>query len=951
MKVRFFPKTSWARSFSHVYIVALLASSALGDNVSSARFKGLNSNENSVIIDPSEAADLLNVDVSPGGGSILKRDGYGLYRNVPTFKAMHGGYHFFDSSGNDVQIWGSSTSLYGIVADATPTQLISSATLNSTWDCADTQQNAYCVNSNRDMYLQTNGTTKTWYTAPLGTMVESTPDRVVVAGVSGAQNTLYVSQSNTFTNFTTGVNATDAFTEVIASPGSRITHIRWGCGKLLWWKDASFGYFDFDDQYVAQVKTVSDVIGTFDNTSAIDPGGQVWFRGQDGHTYRYDCSSLEKMSVDITPNVQASGRRTANAWTQSSQSEWQAGSFVPSGNFSTTVSAGDVTPSTFSVTENSSSSWVLGSTSALTVSAGSIGLTTYLSDTFSNMSNWTQVCGTVGTGSGYADFQSANHVFNETAISSPTGHFITQFDFSDTDATANNEVFSTIISTSINQGLSNGGYVLFIRAKTIGNIFEVYLTSTTGVNGYWNDGAITCNSPGFSGPPTVYISSFSVSYDTSIHALKLVRDNTTGLMSMFLDGTLKTANTNTALSTFKNVSFAATQATGLGHWHLDNFSLRAGTGTFTSQPFDTSITSTVVLGQVNWTVNISTPYFEMQSASNSTTGPWYAIATTSGTNGNGHRYVRYISTFTSTPTETSLTTINSVTLVVKSTGGYFLSAVKNAPNISAWSTFGATTLSDGGSHAFSIRAGNGSFDVTSSTPQWVSQSNGALISTATGAYFQIKDTFTVTSATASLALEDFTVNWFEGSAADQAYMLYFDNAIWESVAFGSGQSTNNYIFKYDLINQAWTLYNIANNGMLVQANTLYFGDSAATGNIYNFGTVTADSGTAITAYWKSKDFSGQDPFLQNSLTQIDTFAKKNAGATLTATYTTDTSTSTVYSISLSTSNAIVQNRKLLPSGKDGYVFNIKYGDTSTSSTWELFGYRIMFRQNAYRPTQ
>src|SRR6185295_3609685 len=158
--------------------------------------------------------------------------------------------------------------------------IVSSATLSATLDCADTQGNAYCVNSARDFYIRTNGTTLgQWFTTPLGTMVEATPDRIAVAGVSASPNTIFISGSNAFTNFTAAPLTTDPFTEVIASPGSKLTHIRWGCQKLLWWKDQSFGYLDFDDQYSAQIKIISDTIGTVDNTSAIDPGGSVWFRG------------------------------------------------------------------------------------------------------------------------------------------------------------------------------------------------------------------------------------------------------------------------------------------------------------------------------------------------------------------------------------------------------------------------------------------------------------------------------------------------------------------------------------------------------------------------------------------------------------------------------------------------------------------------------------------------
>ncbi len=214
----------------------------------------------------------------------------------------------------------------------------------------------------------------------------------------------------------------------------------------------------------------------------------------------------------------------------------------------------------------------------------------------------------------------------------------------------------------------------------------------------------------------------------------------------------------------------------------------------------------------------------------------------------------------------------------------------------------------------------------------------------------MRDDFAITAATQAPTLNDFTVNWFEGTATDQSYMLYFDNAIWQSVTFGAGQSTNNYIFKKDLINDAWTLYNFGAGGMLFQSNTLYFGDTSA-GNIFNYGSTSSDNGTAINAFWKSKEFSGPDPYLQTQLTNIDTIAKKDQGSTLTATYTVETSTATSYSVALSsTTQTIINNRRMLPSGKLGYTFSMKYGDQSTSSDWELLGFRIGFTQQPYRPS-
>lgn len=904
-------------------LVSILGVSFLfSDQVALSEFGYLNSNTNSTIIDQKEAQDLLNVNVSPGGKSVLKRQGYGLYKTVFSPSAgLHGGFHAYDGTGNDVQIWASSTSVKGIVADGTPNTIVSSMTVGSTIDCADTQGSIYCVDSNRDFYIRTNGTSLTqWYTSPLGIMVESTPDRVVVAGVSGSPNTLFVSKSNEFTTFTTGVNNTDAFNEVIAAPGSKLTHIRWGCQKLLWWKDQSFGYFDFDDQYAAQVKIVSDNIGSFDNTSAIDPGGNVWFRGQDGHTWKYDCSGLEKMTVDITPQIQSSGRRTSNSFTQTSQSDWQLGLSSATGSLSTTISAGDVVASSFTASETSSTQWSLGTASNLAVGTSSITLTINNSGTTINPSfesctgagcpgasgacgtadNWTSSDGRVADcragslGPPCADPSPQSGSFMAFGQSSSAGYAFT-FETIDLNSTLIQSVSlpnvggCSWIASTLTPSSSNVGKRVKFRAHYFGTLFG-HSYFTTDQSYVWG------------GPISFYY---------------------------FTNG-----------GSGGSITFG-----------IDNITLGSSTitsGSFTSQTFNTGMPYSYVFSSATWSVNTSTPSFILQKSADAST--WITVTRSTNTNSSvDKQYLRYISSFTVTGNDNALSNITGVQIIARSSGTYF-SQWKNAPNLSAWSTFNPTFTNGDGSHAFFVRSSTSPQTVLNSTVAWVSQPVNSQVATSTGTYFQIIDSFTITSATGTTpTLSDFTVNWFDGSAADQAYMLYFDNAIWESVAYGVGISTNNFIFRYDLINDGWGLYYFGANGMLIQGNRLFFG-SVTDGNVYQFGSGASDNGTAINAYWKSKDFTGTDPFLQNSLTNIDVFAKKDTGSTLTSTYTVDTSSSTSYSIALSTSNAIVQSRKLLPSGKMGYVWNFKLGDSSTSSQWEVLGIRMGYTTNPYRPT-
>lgn len=883
------------------------------DQISVSSFKYLNSNENSTILDPSESQDLLNVDVTPGGKSVKKRPGYGTYKSLLTFQPTHGGYHFFDASGNDVQLWGSSTTLKAIVADAAPTVLVTSATAASTFDCTDSQGSAYCENSNRDGLFKTNGATlQLWTNAVLGTMVEMTPDRLAIAGVSATPNTIYHSQANTFTNFTVGPLNSDAFTEVIASPGSKITHIRWACGKLLWWKDQSFGYEDFDDQYSLSIKIVSDTIGTFDNTSAMDPGGNVWFRGQDGHIWRYDCSALTKESIEITPQIQTSGRRTSNLYTQSSQADWQTGSSSGTNSISTTISPGDVVIASFTVTENSSASgWGSGTVNSVTVFTSSYSVT-----------------------------PGSAPVLDPSYEAGGSGSFGSEWTVASDDPGSRWNRATTYAHNNCSVTADNkSAWARTTGMGTTNVVVKLIKASDNSVLNSFKVGSGVCQTASCAWT-SAYLSS--------------VPDLGTSVKLRFVMPETPTSSTMTTTNAFTlrgdvGFRYVCVGDAGSNVVHVDNIQNSTTTASFTSQGFNTGMPWSFALASATWTAGDVTPAFVLQKSANGTT--WNEVSASSGVNVSVNAgYVRYISTITAYAYGNA-SNVTGVNILARSSGTYF-SPVKAAPNLSAWSTFNPNWTDNGDDIQFYIRGSTSPFYVQNSSPPWVLQTPGALVVGSTGSFVQFSASFTVTAATNTPSvLQDQTINWFDGSATDQAYMMYFDNAIWASVAYGTGVSSNTYVFRRDLINDGWGLYNFGVGGMLVQGNRLYFGD-VSTGTIFLYGSGTSDNGSAINAFWKSKDFTGADPFIENSLTNIDTYAKQNAGQSLTATYTLNTSTSTSYTIALtSTTQTIIQNRKLLPAGKNGYNFNYKFGDNTTASAWEVFGFRVGYNTQSYRPSQ
>lgn len=755
------------------------------EQVALDHFGYLNSNEAPAIIDIAEAQDLLNIEVTSGGKSIKKRSGYGSYKTLAGSQAIHGGHHFFDTSGNDVQVWGSSTSLFGIVADAAATTLVSSATLNATWDCADSQGSAYCVNTSRNGLIKTNGATMTWYAAPLGTMVAITPERLLVAGIAAAPNSIYYSAGSDFTNFTVGVNPPDSSIEPIASPGSRLMHIEYGCGRWLWWKDQSFGYVLGTDQTNLKIVTVSSLIGTRDNSSAIDPNGNVYFRGQDGHIYRYDCTNLTKLTQDIAPSIQTSGSRISNAWLVSSLADFNLGT-----TSNTTVGSAGVAISTTNTnfTDNSFEQ------------AGTGGWTRSIpGGTFDNSSVGFIVgdnCGTINAKDG-----------SKLRRASATGAFTVTFALVDS-----------------------------ISGTSYGSTSVVFASNSC----TWTQRTIT---------PSV-----AAKTSVKIHM-------TCSSSSDYLDSV--------------NFAYSGTPVT---FWTASD-TISSGVSTIVG--FD---------------------FFQ-----------------------NG---------------------------VTTNTAGAYYSSVHNAPNITSWSTLNIDSVDGSGTNTFYLRSSTISFTVLQSTPSWTTQISGQVISISTGTYFQFRDDFAVAYASYTPILQDFSLNWFEGIASDKAYTTYFDNAIWWALAYGSGQTTNNYVFKFDLINPGWTLFDIGIGGFLTQNNALYFG-SSSTGALYRYGNSTSDNGTAISAYWKSKDFPGSDPWIENSYNQLDIVAQRNVSQLLTVGYTLNASTTTTsYTVSLSSStDDTIRNKKLLPAGKIGGLINVKFSDSSASSAWEVLGFRIKYEPLPYRPTQ
>lgn len=834
-------------------------------------------------------------------------------------------YHFQQTSGSDVQLAGSDINLYASVSDSAFVK-IATGTNASTWQCTDSQGFAYCLTSSRDTAVKTDGSVSgTTYQAgiPLGTMATFSPIQLIVAGVSTNESTIYVSQQNAFTTFTIGVLPSSGFTEPIASPGSRITHLAYYFGKLFWWKDQSFGYATFTNQNDWQLTIVSNQIGTLDNSDAFwnssgfdsgskftgiaqanagtTPGG-IYFRGQDGHLYVYDGYYLTRLSRSITPDVVSANKQKSNSWTQSSQIDFQAGTIVPTGSLSTTISPGDVVPSSFTGTDSTSAGqWNAGTASNFAVGVSSLSLLTNNSGNI-NDPDFETTLATDWTSSGYSEV-------------------------------ASQSMACTVTPASGSQFLSSG-----TGKKPVSPTMHFIITDVSG--NVLNDDAFACTSScaGWASRTTSVPAALG---KRVFFKLKTDFTDATGVATAITKSSYLYGGSNT-------YSYRCDQFSGLcagggtcGLAAFDNIQNGSSTitsGNFTSRTFDTGFTSSTAQIQASWTPNTVVPYFELQHSINSG-GPFLSVLTSTGTSAAVNRYIRYISSMSISSSDNANTAITSVSLISASSGTFY-SQVHNAPNLTSWSIFGANYQ---GTNSFYIRSSTDSFTILSSTPAWSSIVPGSFIAISTGTYFQFKDDISISiSGIGSLpVLNDTTFNWFEGSAGDKAYIAYFQDAIWFSISDSSISSTNNRIFYWDILNGSWSIFDIKSNGFSVENNRLYFGDPLS-GAVYIFGNTTTDNGSLINSYWRSKAFLGKDPFVQNEFIQSD-FILGQSPTTLSYIYTLDSKTSNEFDISsLDSSSSLIQRNFLLPKGRIGKFYDFQIGDNSSAPSWRLMGHRVMY---------
>jgi hypothetical protein len=835
------------RSIAISLLAGFIASVALcaESEISISQFGTLADKYNPSIIGSNMAQDLLNVDISPGGLSVKKRKGYVVETQLSLSNdPVSGVYNYEGHEDGNVSLYFNNIVGYRSVNGSTiaaPALAVYNTSQPIAWDCIDNAGYAYCLYSSSDSSYP-KGLIKFvssgWVTVSVpstGTMLTSTPERAVMAGIPDAKNDVAFSKVNDLETWAIGPQATDPIRFTIVAPGKEITHITYVFGRVMWFKDSSFGYImtgvepAFADW---SIRTISPTIGTLSNDSTFH-NGILYFRGNDQEFYAFDGSNLSKLSdaINVIPDAYNSEEITTT-------SEFNEGSFS-SPLFVDTMSV-----------------------------SGQISLT--FPETFS-----TKRDGTDGTmklwnfvGSNPSD---GKLVFN--AAKSSSSYAYLNFD----RYSGENNGYSL---ESSNRGFSY-------------NIFQ------------------------FDGPAN-YFDFYAVDVSTTLN-IKCLSNSSNQISSCTITVTndVRTKDMSTTLSSVDYYQFSVY--------------LPAASNVLT------------IIAKAHRYVRDVYPNETESDTLFTDIHSYKHIFST-----NTYCYFK----FSNTATTGSSRQAKIDTFSIYSSSVIYLSKVINAPSWDHWGQYSINYSAynddyspiDYYSTVLSyIRSSTFSFSATDTTPAWTAVSNGAVPTVSTGTYFQLKvyplihdeGQYYFPNELTPVVIEDISMSWYESTTtANTSVSTYFDDAIWWSIARTG--LTNNYIYKFDLNNKGWLVYNFGASHFMTRSNDLFFG-SPTEGIVYRYGYTNDDNGTAINAYWKSKDFIDPNPFVEKELTKYSIGGKSESGSLVNVTYTFDGVESDAEEISFYKSrNKFFKANKNVAAGTTFNSFSVNIGNDTLGSPFEVF---------------
>lgn len=227
--------------------------------------------------------------------------------------------------------------------------------------------------------------------------------------------------------------------------------------------------------------------------------------------------------------------------------------------------------------------------------------------------------------------------------------------------------------------------------------------------------------------------------------------------------------------------------------------------------------------------------------------------------------------------------------------------------------------------------------------------SGSIPTVAVGPYVTWTATFTRTASTQNPTLNDVTVNWFEGSQTRHFGTVDKNHRLMWSVAEGTA-TVPNVTYIYDPRFESWLKYSFPMDAPARVGDSIYFG-GVSTGVVYNWPSGNSDDGSAMTAYWKSKDFVAPDPFIEKDFLTYSILGNAQSGSNIDFTYTVNTSSavSSNYSMTADVSGSNYRRiNSYFPSGEFGTLLNLKFGNDDADAPFEIYLLKYDYAERPWR---
>lgn len=371
-------------------------------------------------------------------------------------------------------------------------------------------------------------------------------------------------------------------------------------------------------------------------------------------------------------------------------------------------------------------------------------------------------------------------------------------------------------------------------------------------------------------------------------------------------------------------------------------------GTFTSAAADT-LFSNPIWGApaISSTSPAGTAItFRMQVAT-SASGAWGTavdLSTTVVPAVASQRYFRIVPFFT-TSIATQSATVSTFTMVTTSSMCYYSEVHAIGTAITAWRTidFTATEVPTG-LLTYAVRSASYAFAAAATSPAFTAQTNHITVAVSTGSSFQYRICApSVTSSSETAIVSRSATNWQEGTSVPLA-SGFIDHRYFLCAMFSTAAVINDGCIVF-MQNGKWTRWTGVSPGAMTLYNTdLIVGSGDTDSNVYKImqPNVYDDAGSAIAAYWVTKDFVFGSPYENKALTEMWIDAYRVANGSMTVSYAANKSSTWIdKTINLDSQTFYISKRVPIAAGTPlGKFFRFKFADSTVFKYMRLNDFGI-----------